>query len=80
MNHDQFLAQLKHERVCELAGEGTRWNDLVRWGDLDTQEKVNQLAAHDADFKNFIVGKHKWLPIPQSELDLNPNLKQNPKY
>ncbi len=80
MGHDQFLAQLKHERVCELAGEGTRWNDLVRWGELDSQAKVSQLAAHDPDFKNFIVGKHKWLPIPQSELDLNPNLKQNPNY
>lgn len=80
MDHDQLLQQLKHERVCELAGEGTRWNDLVRWGELDKQEKVDQLAAHDPDFKNFVVGKHKWLPIPQSELDLNPNLHQNPNY
>src|SRR5690606_14615311 len=31
---DQFQEQLKHERLLELSGEGHRWNDLARWGDL----------------------------------------------
>ncbi|MBE7175867.1 MAG: RagB/SusD family nutrient uptake outer membrane protein [Mucilaginibacter polytrichastri] len=80
LSQADFLTQLKHERLCELSGEGTRWNDLVRWGELSDPEKVKALAAHDADFNNFVVGKHIFLPIPQSELDLNPNLKQNPGY
>jgi len=67
-----FLEQLKHERITELTGEGHRWNDLARWGDLGPG-----LAGRDPGFANFVVGKHEFLPIPQSEIDLNPNLSQN---
>ena len=75
LNKDQFLAQLKHERITELSGEGHRWEDLTRWGDLSPA-----LASRDAAFSRFVVGKHEFLPIPVFELDINPNLKQNPKY
>lgn len=75
MNHDQFLAQIKHERITELTGEGHRWEDLARWGDLGPQ-----LQTRDAGFKNFVKGKHELLPIPQQDLDINPHLKQNPGY
>jgi hypothetical protein len=75
LNQSQFLTQLKHERVTELAGEGWRWADLSRWGDLSPT-----LATRDPDFTGFIVGKHEYYPIPQSDIDLNSNLTQNPKY
>ncbi|KQN35229.1 hypothetical protein ASE92_11475 [Pedobacter sp. Leaf41] len=75
LNQAQFLTQLKHERVTELAGEGWRWADLQRWGDLSPA-----LASRDADFTGFIVGKHEVYPIPQGDIDLNSNLTQNPKY
>ena len=71
----QFFAQLKHERITELSGEGHRWEDLARWGDLGTG-----LATRDAGFSNFVAGKNELLPIPQSDIDINPNLKQNPGY
>lgn len=70
-----FLTQLKHERITELTGEGHRWDDLARWGDLSPA-----LASRDAGFKNFVVGKNEYFPIPQREIDVNPNLKQNPGY
>ena len=70
-----FLTQLKHERLTELAGEGWRWADLLRWGDLS-----KALATRDEDFVNFVVGKHELYPIPQRDIDLNPNLRQNPNY
>jgi hypothetical protein len=70
-----FLTQLKHERIVELAGEGWRWADLARWGDLGPA-----LASRDAEFTNFIVGRHEYYPIPQRDIDLNPNLRQNPNY
>ncbi|WP_367772442.1 RagB/SusD family nutrient uptake outer membrane protein [Flavobacterium sp. WC2421] len=76
----KFLEQLKMERVLELAGESVRWEDLKRWGDLDSQAAVDKIAARDPDFKNFVVGKHKRLPIPQVEVNNNPNLIQNPEY
>jgi hypothetical protein len=75
LNQAQFLTQLKHERVTELAGEGWRWADLLRWGDLSPA-----LASRDADFTGFTVGRNEYYPIPQSDIDLNPNLTQNPRY
>lgn len=75
MNQQQFLIQLKHERVVELSGEAWRFADLARWGDLSPA-----LANRDPEFVNFKVGKHELYPIPQSDIDLNPNLTQNPNY
>ena len=75
MTQQQFLNQLKHERITELSGEGWRFADLQRWGDLSLT-----LQTRDPEFANFIVGKHEWYPIPQRDIDLNPNLTQNPNY
>lgn len=75
LNQAQFLAQLKHERITELSGEGWRWADLLRWGDLSPV-----LATRDAEFSGFVVGRNEYYPIPQSDIDLNPNLTQNPRY
>lgn len=75
LSQQQFLEQLKHERITELSGEGHRWEDLDRWGDLGPQ-----LASRDAGFANFKVGRDELLPIPQQDIDADPNLKQNPGY
>lgn len=77
---DAFRNRLKEERVLELCGESVRWADLKRWGDLDTQAGVNGVAQRDPDFNNFVVGKHIRLPLPQSEVLNNTNLRQNPNY
>lgn len=74
LSQAQFLDQLKHERITELCGEGHRWEDLVRWGDLSAA-----LAARDAGFSHF-QDKYALLPIPQYDLDVNPNLVQNPGW
>jgi len=63
------LANLKAERRLELATEGHRWFDLVRWGDAPTA-----LAS-----KGFTAGKNEIFPIPLSELS-NTKLIQNPGY
>jgi tetratricopeptide (TPR) repeat protein len=75
LNQSQFREQLKHERITELSGEGHRWEDLTRWNELGPQ-----LASRDPAFANFIKGKHEFLPIPQFDLDINPNMEQNPGY
>lgn len=74
-NSDLFLEQLKQERLTELAGEGHRWADLARWEDL-----TPELSDRDPGFENFEVGKHELLPIPQQDIDFNPNLSQNPGW
>jgi len=63
------LAAIKDERRRELAGEGHRWFDLVRWGDAPTV-----LGS-----RGFVAGKHEVLPIPFRELD-GTQLVQNPNY
>jgi hypothetical protein len=73
----QFQAQLEHERVTELTGESVRWNDLARWGYFDDAAKLALLKARDPEFNNFVLGRNKYMPIPQSEIDINPNLIQN---
>lgn len=66
---------IQHERLVELAGEQIRNFDIIRWrknGKLD-QEPIAY----------FIANKHELLPIPQQEIDNNPNLSQadqNPGY
>ena len=69
------------ERRRELAfEEGNRWYDLRRWhmaGFID----LNSLdfSSVRGDF-GFDVSKHLLLPIPASEIVLNPNLNQNSGY
>lgn len=75
MNQQQFLTHLKNERLLELCGEGHRWEDLARWGDLGTG-----LSSRDPAFTHFVKGRDEFLPILQQDLDINPNLKQNNEY
>ena len=80
MNQAQFQRQLEHERITELTGESLRWNDLARWGYFDDPNKIAELRARDPEFANFVVGKTRYMPIPQTEIDINPNLNQNPGW
>lgn len=63
------MAAIKAERRRELAGEGHRFFDLVRWGDAATA-----LAS-----RGFKAGKNEIFPIPYAEL-INTKLVQNPGY
>ena len=78
-NKDAFREHLKIERALELAMECVRWIDLKRWG-INDQAALNELKERDSDFNNFIIGKSIRMPIPQSEVDNNPNLNQNDQY
>jgi len=82
-------AALRHERRCELAMEGHRWFDLVRWEGV----AGNGLKAHMDAYKatetvdaqsymnEFVAGKHELFPIPQEEIQLNTvTMEQNPGY
>jgi len=63
------LAAIKNERRMELAGEGHRFFDLVRWGD----------AAAALSDRGFDAGTDEIFPIPYTELN-GTKLKQNPNY
>jgi len=63
------LDAIKTERRLELAGEGHRFFDLVRWGDAGSK-----LAS-----RGFKAGKNEIFPIPSLELQ-GTKLVQNPGY
>ena len=74
-------AQLLEERRREFVGEGSRWFDLIRSGEVESVMKA-WIAKEDVmnqmeDFQvNYVL-----YPIPQSELDTKPGLyQQNPGY
>ena len=79
-NQASLRLRMHDERGKELAGEGQRWFDILRWGLLDNQAGLDDLKTRDIDFSNFVLGKSKLLPIPQSDIDIDPNVKQNPGY
>lgn len=79
-NSSAFLKRLQMERALELSTEGHRWADIKRWGLLDSNEGLEELRSRDADFNNFVIGRHACLPIPSSEVQNNPNITQNPMY
>lgn len=79
-DYETLKDQIRHDRLVELCGECTRWNDLDRWGDLHTQEGLNRLAQRDPDFNTFTLGKSHLYIIPEHEISLFPGLTQNPGY
>lgn len=67
--------KILHERRMELAFEGHWWFDLIRINNgqygLDFLHSIGKTNA---------TSKHLLLPIPQKEIEANPNLSQNTGY
>lgn len=87
-NADNFRTALYWERGFELAFEGQRKYDLLRWGILGDALKLFQtkmdksLNGKYVAGDNFVKGKHELFPIPLGELQANPalNNQNNPGY
>lgn len=88
----RFRTALYWERGFELAFEGQRKYDLIRWGILKEAlvlfgEKTSSQVNNDKTIgypagKNFQKGKHELFPIPEDELQINYKLnnQNNPGY
>jgi len=64
---------IRNERWIELHAEGVRWFDLMRWG--IKKEKVEAAKP----YVTVNMDLYEYFPIPQREVDANPNLN-NPNW
>ena len=78
LSKEQFRKAIQDERYREFVTEGNRWFDLKRWHILvkTIKEKV---PADDLKYQN-ISTRNYYLPVPEDQIVLNPNLEQNWGY
>lgn len=83
---DDAIRTLRTERRLEMAHEGIRFFDLVRWGVAD--QVINTYLDKEKTFRShlqnahFTKGVNEYFPIPQSMIDIcgEEVIKQNPGY
>ena len=76
---DAVATLIAKERRLELAFEGHRWWDLKRTG--KAIEVINSAKGPNGTLYGYHLTENRLLwPIPQSELDKNQKLTQNPGY
>ncbi|GGZ14269.1 glycan metabolism protein RagB [Echinicola pacifica] len=84
-NKEYAWKALKFERRLEFAMEGSRFFDLVRWGEAETvlnsyldEEKTKRDFLSNAE---FTAARDEYYPIPQREIDFTGGVyKQNSGY
>lgn len=80
-----LLTLIRNERLKEFIGEGFRFYDLKRYGQgfsRNEAQNTNVTNSNGADM-SIAADDYRWLwPIPQAEIDANPQIKdqQNPGY
>src|SRR5699024_9044804 len=77
---DYAKKAVQYERRLELALEGHRFFDLVRWGEAKNiiEEYSSFEGKYLPAYKKLVFGNAEYWPIPQSEIDRsNGALKQN---
>lgn len=79
---------IRNERRVELAGEGLRYFDIVRWkiaegvmtGPLYSFDIPGVLASKVYDVRVFDPARHYIWPIPQFAIDNATKLIQHPEW
>lgn len=88
LSSEDFRTAVRKERAYELAFEGHRRLDLVRWGIYkttiqETAKKLSQWWISEGEVnyvaRRYTEDKHSLFPIPQRDMDLT-NFKQNPGW
>lgn len=77
LNKLEFRDAVLKERALELATEGHRKDDLIRHGIFEST-MTQYLMDQGYPEGTAVTEDHQLLPIPRTELDLNPNLEPNP--
>jgi hypothetical protein len=72
LSQQELRKILHHERNVEFGFEGLNFFDLKRWGKL--KETYESVTFHN---RVYMEGRTEVWPIPQREIDNNPNLEQH---
>ena len=76
------MQEIRRERRVELALQGYRLDDLMRWAAdkvIVGKRGKGAYLGHDGGYQ-FNPKRDYLLPIPPSELELNKQMKQNPGW
>ena len=79
-SREAMAERIRHERACELAGEGQRYWDLRRWGLLEASVSDARDIFGDLMYTRSYQPRHELWPIPLVELERNTSLVQNPGW
>ncbi|HEV7350906.1 RagB/SusD family nutrient uptake outer membrane protein [Telluribacter sp.] len=74
LSKDAFIDAVLQERSWEFFAEGDRWYDLTRTGKF---LEVVPKATNSVYPNRPVQAKNKYFPIPQDEVNANPELTQN---
>ncbi|MFB9296410.1 RagB/SusD family nutrient uptake outer membrane protein [Persicitalea jodogahamensis] len=77
LSKDAFIDAVIQERSWEFFAEGDRWYDLTR---TDRFLTVIPKATNSVYPTRPVQAKNKYFPIPQDEVNANPELQQNPDW
>tara|TARA_R110002049_G_scaffold307038_1_gene506544 strand:+ start:58381 stop:59826 length:1446 start_codon:yes stop_codon:yes gene_type:complete len=79
LTKEQMRDAIKLERRKELAFEGHHYFDLLRYGADDLKEAMESVTSVVGHTRSFQERFMLW-PIPQPQININPNLEQNPGW
>lgn len=82
MSQDAFEKEVWTERYLELCYEGKMWFDMLRTRKVrnDISGNWDDFVGHTTVWGKTFTTNQLLFPIPQREIDNNPNLKQNPGF
>jgi len=95
LDQEQMRKVIDRERRVELASEDKRWYDIIRWKkaedvlngrlhavsiELENGKWTYKSVPAGGGARVFHPEKNYLYPIPQSAIDANPKLVQNPNY
>lgn len=80
VGQSEMIEIVRHERRVELALEGLRFIDLKRWGEMEAAVMRALMDPVGSYNPQYLGDRSEVFPIPQSELDVNPQLEQHPAW
>ena len=82
LNKDEMREEIRRERRVELAFEGIYYSDIKRWKTAEIENNGPMYNYLNQVISTRVFNKDRdylW-PVPSNQIQLNPNLTQNPNW